>query len=72
MLLIIFHLIVSNIESYSVTGGELFDQIVKRGSYSESDAAAIVKQILEAVQYMHSNGIAHRDLKVCSYNAFIY
>jgi serine/threonine protein kinase len=46
-----------------VTGGELFDQIVKRGSYSEADAASIVKQILEAVQYMHNNGIAHRDLK---------
>jgi len=46
-----------------VTGGELFDQIVTRGSYSERDAAAICKQILEAVQYMHSNGIAHRDLK---------
>jgi len=46
-----------------VTGGELFDQIVSRGSYSERDAASIVKQILEAVHYMHSNGIAHRDLK---------
>lgn len=46
-----------------VTGGELFDQIVKRGSYSEADAASIVKQVLEAVQYMHNNGIAHRDLK---------
>lgn len=46
-----------------VTGGELFDQIVSRGSYSERDAAAICKQILEAVHYMHSNGIAHRDLK---------
>ncbi|XP_049851610.1 myosin light chain kinase A-like isoform X2 [Schistocerca gregaria] len=46
-----------------VTGGELFDQIINRGSYSECDAANIVKQILDAVQYMHSNGIAHRDLK---------
>jgi calcium/calmodulin-dependent protein kinase I len=46
-----------------VTGGMLFDQIVSRGSYSEADAANIVKQILEAVAYMHANGIAHRDLK---------
>lgn len=46
-----------------VTGGELFDQIVSRGMYSERDAANIVRQILEAVAYMHENGIAHRDLK---------
>jgi calcium/calmodulin-dependent protein kinase I len=41
----------------------LFDHIISRGSYSEADAANIVKQILEAVSYMHANGIAHRDLK---------
>jgi len=46
-----------------VTGGELFDQIVSRGTYSEADAATIIRQILEAVEYMHENGIAHRDLK---------
>uniref|UniRef100_A0A6B2LC69 Protein kinase domain-containing protein n=1 Tax=Arcella intermedia TaxID=1963864 RepID=A0A6B2LC69_9EUKA len=46
-----------------VTGGELFDQIVSRGTYSEADAATVVRQILEAVEYMHGNGIAHRDLK---------
>eukprot|EP01121_Diplochlamys_sp_Union-15-3_P022867 TRINITY_DN986_c0_g1_i2.p1 TRINITY_DN986_c0_g1~~TRINITY_DN986_c0_g1_i2.p1 ORF type:complete len:383 (-),score=83.69 TRINITY_DN986_c0_g1_i2:452-1600(-) len=46
-----------------VTGGELFDQILARGSYGERDAANIVKQILLAIQYMHSNGVAHRDLK---------
>jgi len=46
-----------------VTGGELFDQIVSRGVYSERDAANVIKQILEAVSYMHQNGIAHRDLK---------
>ncbi|XP_026554871.1 calcium/calmodulin-dependent protein kinase type IV-like [Pseudonaja textilis] len=46
-----------------VTGGELFDRIVERGFYSERDAAHVVKQILEAVSYLHSNGVAHRDLK---------
>jgi len=44
-------------------GGELFDQIISRGSYSERDAANIIKQILLATTYMHENGIAHRDLK---------
>jgi len=46
-----------------VEGKELFDRIVERGAYSERDAANIVVQILEAVEYLHSNGIAHRDLK---------
>jgi len=46
-----------------VTGGELFDKIVERGNYTEKDASDIVRQILEAVQYLHSQGVVHRDLK---------
>ncbi|KAJ3058220.1 calcium calmodulin-dependent protein kinase type 1G, partial [Rhizoclosmatium hyalinum] len=46
-----------------VTGGELFDEIVKRGKYLEPDAARIVHKILGAVEYLHSIDIAHRDLK---------
>eukprot|EP01118_Nematostelium_gracile_P002192 TRINITY_DN1241_c0_g1_i1.p1 TRINITY_DN1241_c0_g1~~TRINITY_DN1241_c0_g1_i1.p1 ORF type:complete len:497 (+),score=186.11 TRINITY_DN1241_c0_g1_i1:111-1493(+) len=45
------------------SGGELFDAIVNKGSYSETDAAKIIRQILEAIQYVHNHGIAHRDLK---------
>jgi len=45
------------------TGGELFDSIVKRGKYSEKDAARITREIVEAVHYLHSKGIVHRDLK---------
>lgn len=33
------------------TGGELFDEIVKRKSFSEKDAASIVEQVLEAIAY---------------------
>jgi len=44
-------------------GGELFDSIVNKGQYTEPEAINIVKQILEAVQYIHTMGIAHRDLK---------
>uniref|UniRef100_A0A8C0T0Q6 calcium/calmodulin-dependent protein kinase n=1 Tax=Canis lupus familiaris TaxID=9615 RepID=A0A8C0T0Q6_CANLF len=47
----------------SVTGGELFDRIMERGSYTEKDASHLVGQVLGAVSYLHSLGIVHRDLK---------
>ncbi|XP_076294793.1 calcium/calmodulin-dependent protein kinase I isoform X2 [Lasioglossum baleicum] len=46
-----------------VTGGELFDRIVEKGSYTEKDASGLIRQILEAVDYMHEQGVVHRDLK---------
>ena len=30
---------------HRVTGGELFDRIVEKGSYSEKDAADLIKQV---------------------------
>ncbi|KAF9432798.1 hypothetical protein BGZ76_010301 [Entomortierella beljakovae] len=44
-------------------GGELFDQLLKKGSYTEGDAARLVHQILLGVEYLHSMEIVHRDLK---------
>lgn len=46
-----------------VTGGELFDRIIARGSYSEKDAAEVTREVLLAVAYLHHLGIIHRDLK---------
>lgn len=54
-----------------VTGGELFDRIVAKGSYTEKDASDLIRQVLEAVNYMHEQGVVHRDLKVCILKFFL-
>lgn len=45
------------------TGGELFDEIIKRKRFSEHDAARIIKQVFSGITYMHKHNIVHRDLK---------
>lgn len=44
-------------------GGELFDMIVQKGSFNEDEAAWVMKQLLSAVNYIHTNSICHRDIK---------
>ena len=48
-------------------GGELFDKIIDNttddGCFDEHTAARIIKSLLEAVAYLHRNGICHRDIK---------
>lgn len=44
-------------------GGELYEYILKQNSFSEFEAANIIKQLLSALAYLHENLIAHRDIK---------
>ncbi|EEQ86541.1 hypothetical protein RJZ56_001010 [Blastomyces dermatitidis] len=45
------------------TGGELFDRICEYGKFTEKDASQTIKQVLEAVNYLHERHVVHRDLK---------
>lgn len=44
-------------------GGELFDEILKKGVFTEKEAANIIQQILQAVSYFHDLNVVHRDIK---------
>lgn len=46
------------------TGREVFDWILDQGYYSERDTSNVIRQVLEAVAYLHSLKIVHRNLKV--------
>ena len=46
-----------------ITGGDLLSYLDKMGTLNESQTAVIVRQILKAVDYLHSNQIVHRDIK---------
>lgn len=48
------------------TGGDLFDRLDAQDDvhYTEAGCARIMKQIVDAVRYIHDKGIIHRDLKL--------
>lgn len=44
-------------------GGELFDQICKKETFSEKESRDIIAPIFDALIYCHKMGIVHRDVK---------
>ena len=60
-----FHL--TNDKFYIITDylpeGELFEEINRKGMFSEREAAYIIYQILSAIRYCHKMRVVHRDVK---------
>lgn len=44
--------------------GTLFDQLKKRITFAEREAAHILRQIADGLDWIHSHNIVHRDLKL--------
>eukprot|EP01132_Coremiostelium_polycephalum_P005957 gene5957-7420_t len=46
-----------------VTGGELFDYIVRNGKLPEEEGRRLFQQMISGVEYCHHHMVVHRDLK---------
>lgn len=46
-----------------VRGGELFEQIERRGELDEKLARKYFQQLVDGIDYCHRRGVCHRDLK---------
>lgn len=44
-------------------GGELFDFIAQTGRFTEETARFYFHQLCDAFEYLHGNGVSHRDMK---------
>jgi serine/threonine protein kinase len=51
-------------------GGDLFERVVAN-TIDEEEARRITRMVLQAVEYLHNNDIAHRDLKVLEIATFL-
>mmetsp|Transcript_8925 Transcript_8925/g.16035 ORF Transcript_8925/g.16035 Transcript_8925/m.16035 type:complete len:580 (-) Transcript_8925:12-1751(-) len=45
-------------------GGELFQRVLERKRFNDRDSAEAAEQMLLAVNYIHNQGVVHRDLKL--------
>jgi serine/threonine protein kinase len=46
------------------SGGELFAKIKEEGRLDEEDTRSLCSQIVQGIEYLHTLGIIHRDLKL--------
>ena len=45
------------------SGGQLFEAIMKKKTFTENEAATIMMQLLSAIAHCHQRKIVHRDIK---------
>jgi serine/threonine protein kinase len=57
------HFVVMELEK----GGDLCERINDKTTYSEPDARTVVRNICEAMEFVHSRGFAHCDIKPRNY-----
>ena len=46
-----------------LTGGELLDRIRRKKQFTETEASCIARKLVSAVDFIHSKGVVHRDIK---------
>jgi len=51
-------------------GGSIAGLLAKFGKFNENVVRVYTKQILQGLEYLHSNGIIHRDIKVSNHLCF--
>ncbi|CBY42166.1 unnamed protein product, partial [Oikopleura dioica] len=51
------------------TGGELFDKVAQDHLLKENTVAEYLRQICQALSYLHSKNILHLDLKMNNFDA---
>lgn len=63
----IYDIFDSTRETYVVmeylAGGELLDLITESDHLSERNSKQVIREVLQAIQYLHVRGIVHRDVK---------
>ncbi|KAJ8433305.1 hypothetical protein Cgig2_012873 [Carnegiea gigantea] len=47
----------------SCEGGELFDQITRKGRLTQDEARFYAAELVDALEYIHGLGLIHRDIK---------
>ncbi len=45
------------------TGGELYEHIIRRGNFTETDAALLTRDLISGIKSLHDEDILHLDIK---------